>query len=87
MASSNQVPPAKASNAVLVQSEQMPRDAQKVEELDFDELKGPVTANDLFQGMKYMGFQASSLSEAIRIINEMVSTKMPRDNGLSLTFV
>jgi hypothetical protein len=66
-------PPAEVTNAVLVKSEEMPEDAQKVEELDFNKLKGPITAEDLFLGMKNMGFQATSMSEAIRIINDMVS--------------
>ena len=61
------------TNAVLVKSEEMPKDAQKVEELDFNKLKGPITAEDLFLGMRNMGFQATSMSEAIRIINDMVS--------------
>jgi deoxyhypusine synthase len=66
-------PPSQATDAVLVRSETMPEDAQKVEELDFNKIKGPITADDLLQGMKYMGFQASSMCEAVRIINEMVS--------------
>ncbi|KAK5997001.1 Deoxyhypusine synthase [Cladobotryum mycophilum] len=64
-------PPTEATNAVLVQSEEMPHDAQQVEELDFNKLKGPITAEDLFLGMRNMGFQASSMAEAIRIINDM----------------
>jgi deoxyhypusine synthase len=64
--------PEGAKNAVLVQSEEMPESAQKVEELDFNKLKGPITVDDLFRGMRHMGFQASSMGEAIRIINEMV---------------
>lgn len=72
MASSN-LPPSAAKDAVLVKSVEMPEDAQKVEELDFNQFRGrPITADDLFQGMKHMGFQASSMCEAIRIINEMV---------------
>jgi len=68
-------PPAAATAAVLVQSEEMPDNAQRVEELDFNKLKGrPITVDDLLQGMKHMGFQATSMAEAIRIINEMVST-------------
>ncbi|KAH7321099.1 Deoxyhypusine synthase [Stachybotrys elegans] len=65
-------PPTQATEAVLVQSEAMPADAQRVEELDFNKIKGPVTAEDLLLGMRHMGFQASSIGEAIRIINDMV---------------
>jgi deoxyhypusine synthase len=64
--------PAVAADAVLVPSDEMPADAQRVEELDFDKIKGPITADDLLQGMKYMGFQATAVADAVRIINEMV---------------
>lgn len=71
---SGQQPPSAATEAVLVKSINMPEDAQKVEELDFNNFKGrPITVDDLYRGMKHMGFQASSMCEAIRIINEMVS--------------
>ena len=67
-------PPASVTDAVLVKSVEMPEGSQKVEELDFNKFKGrPITVDDLLQGMKHMGFQASSMGEAIRIINEMVS--------------
>ena len=68
--------PSGAKDAVLLKSEDMPANAQKVEELDFNKLKGPITAEDLFLGMKHMGFQASAMSEAIRIINDMVRFRM-----------
>ena len=64
--------PASAQAAVLVKSEQMPEGSQQVEELDFNKIKGPVTAEDLLLGMKNMGFQASAVGEAVRIINNMV---------------
>jgi deoxyhypusine synthase len=65
-------PPSAATDAVLVKSVEMPEGAQKVEELDFNKFRGrPITVDDLYQGMKNMGFQASSVCEAIRIINEM----------------
>lgn len=59
-----------------MKSEAMPADAQPVEELDFNKLKGPITAQDLYLGMRHMGFQASSTAEAIRIINDMVSVQL-----------
>lgn len=72
-------PPSQALNAVLVTSAAMPEGSQKVEELDFNKLKGrPITVDDLYQGMQNMGFQASAMCEAVRIINEMVSS---RDRG------
>ncbi|KAK4186123.1 putative deoxyhypusine synthase [Podospora australis] len=84
---SNQ-PPSAATEAVLVQSIEMPEDAQKVEELDFNKLKGrPITADDLLQGMKHMGFQASSMCEAVRIINEMRAWKDPETGEKTTIFL
>jgi deoxyhypusine synthase len=51
----------------------MPEGSQKVEELDFNQFAGrAITVDDLISGMNHMGFQASSVGEAVRIINEMV---------------
>lgn len=65
--------PAGAKDAVLVKSGAMPEGAVKVEDFDFNNFKGPMSAEDLLLGMRHMGFQASSIGEAVRIINEMVS--------------
>lgn len=61
-----------AKEAVLIAGE-MPAGAQKVEELDFNKFAGgqPITVDDLLSGMTNMGFQASSIGEAVRIINNM----------------
>jgi deoxyhypusine synthase len=64
--------PTGAKDAVLVKSDQMPEGAQQVEDFDFNKFKAPVTAQDLLEGMRHMGFQASSIGEAVRIINGMV---------------
>lgn len=73
--SSSNLPPSEATNAVLVPSAELPEGLQKVEEIDFNAFKGrPITVEDVVSGMKNMGFQASSMGEAIRIINDMVST-------------
>ena len=67
-------PPTSATSAVLVQSSGMPEGSQKVEELDFNQFAGrAVTVDDLISGMNHMGFQASSIGEAVRIINNMVA--------------
>ena len=72
--SNSNLPPSEATNAVLVPSDELPEGAQKVEEIDFNAFKGrPITVDDMVEGMKHMGFQASSLAEAVRIINDMVS--------------
>lgn len=58
----------------MVRSVEMPEGAKKVEDFDFNKFKGrPITAEDLLNGMSSMGFQASSIGEAVRIINDMVS--------------
>lgn len=60
-------------DAVLVPSNEMPVNAKKVEEIDFNKFAGrPITVDDLLSGMSNMGFQASSIAEAVRIINDMV---------------
>ncbi|EJP68262.1 hypothetical protein ACQRIT_004416 [Beauveria bassiana] len=79
--------PSGAKDAVLVKSEDMPADAQKVEELDFNKLNRPITAHDLFMGMRHMGFQASAMSEAIRIINEMQAWKDPETGDKTTIFL
>jgi deoxyhypusine synthase len=66
-------PPSTVTDAVLVPSNEMPEGSQKVEELDFNKFAGrPITVDDLMSGMNNMGFQASSIGEAVRIINDMV---------------
>lgn len=71
MAHSNAGAQSAAKDAVLVMSQEMLAGVQAVEDLDFNKLSRPVTAEDLFLGMRNMGFQASSMAEAIRIINDM----------------
>jgi deoxyhypusine synthase len=66
--------PSTVTDAVLVPSNEMPVGAQKVEELDFNKIaaSGSIKVDDLISGMTNMGFQASSIGEAVRIINDMV---------------
>lgn len=67
--------PSSVAAAVLVQSDEMPAGSQKVEELDFNNFAGrPITVDDLMSGMNNMGFQATSIGDAVRIINDMVLT-------------
>ncbi|KAG7294420.1 Deoxyhypusine synthase [Staphylotrichum longicolle] len=81
-------PPSAATEAVLVKSVEMPEGSQKVEELDFNKFKGrPITVDDLFQGMKHMGFQASSMCEAVRIINEMRAWRDPESGDKTTIFL
>jgi hypothetical protein len=67
------VPPSAATDAVLVPSNEMPKGSKKVEGIDFNKLAGgAITIDDLMSGMMNMGFQASSIGEAVQIINDMV---------------
>lgn len=80
--------PALAKDAVLVQSVEMPAGSQKVEELDFNKFHGrPITAEDLLDGMKHMGFQASSMCEAVRIINDMRAWSDPETGERTSIFL
>lgn len=70
--------PSSVADAVLVASDEMRAGSQAVEELDFNNFAGrPITVDDLIGGMNNMGFQASSIGEAVRIINDMVSLSSP----------
>lgn len=80
--------PSGAKDAVLVKSEEMPEGSQKVEELDFNKFKGrPITADDLLQGMRNMGFQASSMCDAVRIINDMRAWRDPETGDRTTIFL
>ncbi|RYP27056.1 hypothetical protein DL767_007830 [Monosporascus sp. MG133] len=77
-----------ATDAVLVPSAELPQGAQKVEEIDFNDFKGrPITVEDMIQGMRHMGFQASSMGEAVRIINDMRSWRDPETGDKTTIFL
>ena len=66
--------PASATTAVLKPSEPVPDGSRQVHGIDFNHYAArPVTADDLVAAYASMGFQASALAEAVRIINDMVS--------------
>lgn len=70
--------PESVAAAVLVKSEEMPAGSKQVEELDFNAFSGSkITVEDLIAGMTNMGFQASSVGEAVKIINDMVRITAP----------
>ncbi|KAE8447314.1 Deoxyhypusine synthase [Mollisiaceae sp. DMI_Dod_QoI] len=80
--------PSTVTDAVLVPSNEMPKDAQKVEELDFNNFTGrPITVDDLISGMNHMGFQASSIGEAVRIINDMRAWQDPETGDKTTIFL
>ena len=69
------LPPTTATGAVLVESVPIPKEwsSREVKGIDFNDFAGQdVTATDLIQGMAKIGFQASNVTKACDIINEMV---------------
>ncbi|KAJ3330097.1 hypothetical protein HDU91_003685, partial [Kappamyces sp. JEL0680] len=63
--------PKVALEAVLVPSQEMPKDAVKVEGYSFP-TAGPVDFDQLFASYARTGFQATALAQGIDIINEML---------------
>lgn len=65
--------PAVAADAVLRISDPVPDGMQKVKGLEFDDFRErDMTVTELVAGMARMGFQASAVADAVRIINDMV---------------
>ena len=78
MATANGTPaPAGATNAVLKPSEPIPDGSRQVQGIDFNQYASRnITVDDLMAGYANMGFQATSVGEAVRIINDMVSPRL-----------
>ena len=69
--------PSSVADAVLKVSAPVADDARKVRGIEFDDFRGKdITVEELVAGMGGMGFQASAVADAVRIINEMVGTKL-----------
>ena len=65
--------PSAATNAVLKPSDPIPQGVRMVKGIEFNDYKGrEITVNELVAGMAEMGFQASAVGDAVRIINDMV---------------
>ena len=65
--------PSGATDAVLKPSEPVPEGAREVQGIDFDKYAGrSITVDELVGGYGSMGFQATAVGEAVRIINGMV---------------
>ena len=66
--------PTGATDAVLKPSEPVPAGSRPVQGIDFnDYAQRAMTVEELVGGMASMGFQATAVGEAVRIINDMVS--------------
>lgn len=67
------VAPDEAKAAVFVSSDPVAEGVRPVRGIDFNLHKdGNISVVDLVEGMSNMGFQASAVGDAVRIINEMV---------------
>lgn len=71
--SAGAAPPSSATDAVLVASEPVPEGVRQVRGVDFNRYQGrDITVADMVEHMAGMGFQASAVADAVRIINDMV---------------
>lgn len=78
--------PSGATAAVLKPSDPVPEDARQVHGIDFNNhAQRSITVEELIGGMANMGFQATSVAEAVRIINGMVSCYGREDALLALS--
>lgn len=72
--------PTAASSAVLKPSQPIPATTQEVHGIDFNKHTStpqPINVEELLDGMAAAGFQASSVSEAVRIIDSMIRWRDP----------
>lgn len=68
--------PSAAVDAVFKPSDAVPRGTPQVRGIDFDAFRDrDMTVKDMVAGMANMGFQASAVANAVRIINDMVSPR------------
>ena len=71
--------PTGATDAVLKPSDPVPADAREVRGIDFNAYaQRPITVEELVGGYSRMGFQATAIGEAVRIVNDMVSAVVSR---------
>ncbi|KAI9828876.1 MAG: Deoxyhypusine synthase [Sarea resinae] len=78
--------PSSVTDAVLKPSDPVPVGAQEVHGIDFNDHAGrDITVAELISGMTNMGFQASSVGEAVKIINGMRTWRDPADPSARTT--
>jgi hypothetical protein len=74
----NSSAPTGATDAVMKPSAPVPEGAREVQGIDFNQYASrSITVEELVGGYATMGFQATSVGEAVRIINDMVSCVLP----------
>ncbi|KAL8669893.1 MAG: hypothetical protein Q9168_005540 [Polycauliona sp. 1 TL-2023] len=80
--------PDKATGAVLKPSAPVPSTARVVKGVEFNNYtNSPLTVEELVQNMATMGFQASAVSEAVRIVNDMREWEDPEDHTRTTVFL
>src|SRR4051812_16869356 len=80
--------PTSATAAVLVPSAPVPDDVRKVRGVDFnDYVDRDITVSELVSNMSTMGFQASAIGEAVRIINDMRAFRDPETGERTTIFM
>ncbi|KAL8834856.1 MAG: hypothetical protein Q9170_003556 [Blastenia crenularia] len=80
--------PNTASDAVLMPSAPVAANARIVKGLEFNNYKGKaLTVEEMVDDMAGMGFQASAVSEAVRIVNNMRDWKDPESGARTTIFL
>jgi deoxyhypusine synthase len=80
--------PQLATEAVLKPSEKLPEGSREVNGPDFNDFAGRnITVAELMSGYSDIGFQASSLGDAVRIINEMRAWRDPETGDKTTIFL
>ena len=65
--------PTLATDAVLVRSQPIPDGVPQIDGIEFNDYRDrDISVPELLKGMTNMGFQASAVADATRIVNKMV---------------
>ncbi|KAK3673613.1 Deoxyhypusine synthase [Recurvomyces mirabilis] len=84
----NGAAPVGATDAVLKPSDPVAKDAIPVQGLDFDAYSGRnITVTELADSMSSMGFQATSVGQAVQIINGMRAWRDPESGDKTTIFL
>ncbi|KAF2141358.1 uncharacterized protein K452DRAFT_228492 [Aplosporella prunicola CBS 121167] len=84
----NPAAPSGATDAVLKPSDPVPEGALEVKGFEFNDHAGKqVTVDELVAGMSNMGFQATAVGEAVRVIDGMRSWRDPETGDKTTVFL
>ncbi|KAI9873238.1 MAG: Deoxyhypusine synthase [Pleopsidium flavum] len=82
------IAPLAATDAVLKPSDPVPEGARKVQGVDFNDYTGRnITVEELIASYANTGFQASAVSDAVRIINDMQTWRDPETDSQTTIFL